>query len=408
MSIATQITRLQNLRNRLRTKILGLGLNQDPELDLDDCVGIVEGIGGTQNITTTNTYDVAGKQYAKVSDANLTPKNIVKNVSILGVVGTASVNPQPVSLEARTMLYGGANPPSVVYPSSGYDGLSSVTPELTDANPVLTAGNIKNGVTIMGVTGNYVTPTEAKAPTLAELKTAGITDHSVNIVPSSGKHLSQVTIPRITAAIDTNIISQNIKRGVSILGIDGGLDFSSWDTAHSGYFQTSTLDTYPEYIKHTTNPERLYFPLALRPDDTWMGNGDLSTSDIEYFVVDCNSCIDLPNTGTSDGCIVGVEYYRDVYQNTGSHILVFKTFYSGRYCRLYSQFAGIGLALRNITDTSGAQHNSVLNLVITAQPNQTNNMWLLLDCHNRTSQLVQCNLKFYDELLYHIDVKFTR
>lgn len=224
MSIATQIARLQTLRNRLRTKILGLGLDTDPQLDLEDCVGIVEGIGGTQNITTTGTYDVAGKQYARVSDANLTPKNIVKNVSILGVVGTASATPQPVNLEARTMFYGGPNPPSIVYPSQGYDGLSSVTPELTDATRVLTAGNIKNGVTIMGVTGNYVTPTEAKAPTLADLKTAGITNNSVNIVPSSGKHLSQVTIPRITKDDGTPIQSSDIASGSSILGIHGSVD----------------------------------------------------------------------------------------------------------------------------------------------------------------------------------------
>lgn len=223
MSIATQIARLQGLRNRLRTKILGLGLDTDPALDLDDCVGIIEGISGTQDITTAGSvYNVAGKQYARVNDRELKPENIVRGKTILGVTGTAAVNPPSANIQGSvTMLYGGVNPPATVYPSSGYDGIAQVVPELTDASPALVPGNIKNGATIMGVTGNYQTPTETKSPALAELKEAGITSHSVNIVPSSNKHLSQVTIPQITAAIDSNIVSGNIKAGVSILGVTG-------------------------------------------------------------------------------------------------------------------------------------------------------------------------------------------
>lgn len=224
MSMATQIARLQGLRNRLRTKILGLGLDTDPALDLDDCVGIIEGISGTQDITTAGSvYNVAGKQYARVNDRELKPENIVSGKTILGVTGTAAVNPPSGNniQDVAVMEYGGPNPPATVYPSSGYDGVAQVVPRLVDASPKLNSVNIKSGVTIMGVTGSYETPTETKSPTLAELKAAGITSDSVNIVPSSNKHLSQVTIPQITAAIDSNIVSGNIKAGESILGVIG-------------------------------------------------------------------------------------------------------------------------------------------------------------------------------------------
>lgn len=90
MSIATQISRILGLRNRLRAKINSLGIDNDTELDLDGCVAAVEFIGGTQQMTEAFTYyDVAAKQYAIVSDSALTASNIVSGATILGVAGTA-------------------------------------------------------------------------------------------------------------------------------------------------------------------------------------------------------------------------------------------------------------------------------------------------------------------------------
>ena len=224
MSIATQIARLTGLRNRLRDKINALGIDNNNQLDLGDCVTAVESIGGTQDITGTSTVDVAAKQYARVNDANLIPGNIVSGVSILGVTGTASVSPSAASLTTASVPYGGQNVPSTLYPPTGYDGFDRVLVELTDANRTLTAGNIKNGVTIMGVTGSYETPTETQSPSLSDLVTDGITSHSVTITPSSGKHLSQVTIPQITSEIDDNITNGNIKNGVRIMGVTGSYE----------------------------------------------------------------------------------------------------------------------------------------------------------------------------------------
>lgn len=85
-------------------------------------------------------------------DANISAGNIKKDITILGVTG--NYDPQP-DLQAKTV-----NPSTsqqTVTPDQGKDGLSSVTvtavTSAIDAN--IAAGNIKDGVSILGVTGTY-------------------------------------------------------------------------------------------------------------------------------------------------------------------------------------------------------------------------------------------------------------
>lgn len=223
MSIATQISRLQGLRNRIVTKLTSLGLLSGSGNDLEDCTNAVEAIGGTKAITDTSQTDVASYQYAQVTDANLRSGNIVSGITILGVTGTASMNPPSVNLQTKNLYYGGtAALPSSITPSSGYDGISAVYIERTDANPMLLSSNIKSGVTIMGVTGNYGAQ-QSKSPSLSSLITQGITSHNVSIIPDTNYLLSRVTIPQITSDIDSNITPDNIKSGVTILGVTGTL-----------------------------------------------------------------------------------------------------------------------------------------------------------------------------------------
>lgn len=221
MSIATQISRLQGLRNRIVTKLTSLGLLSGSGNDLEDCTNAVEAIGGTKAITNTSQTDVASYQYAQVTDSNLRSGNIVSGITILGVTGTASMNPPSVNLQTKYLYYGGAAAlPSSITPSSGYDGISAVYIERVDANPTLMSSNIKSGVTIMGVTGTYGAQ-QAKSPSLSSLITQGITSHSVSITPDTNYLLSRVTIPQITSDIDSNITPDNIRRGVTILGVTG-------------------------------------------------------------------------------------------------------------------------------------------------------------------------------------------
>lgn len=51
MSIATQITRITGLRNRIRTKLISLGVISDTSADLEDCTEAIEGMSGAGNTT---------------------------------------------------------------------------------------------------------------------------------------------------------------------------------------------------------------------------------------------------------------------------------------------------------------------------------------------------------------------
>lgn len=334
MSIATQISRLIGLRNRLRTKLTALGLVSSRNPDLEDCTDAVESITGTQAITDASVqYDVAGKQYAQVSDNNLVPSNIVSGVTILGVVGTGTGSGGTANLTTGWLAYGGVNAPSALLPPSGYDGFSRVNVELTDANPVLTSGNIRSGVTIMGVTGTYETTTETAAPTLADLVSDGITSNSVAITPTtSGRHLSQVTIPRITSAIDSNIIASNIKSGVTILGVAGsyqtptqtksmtlGASAPSSVTPDSGYHLSSVapnIDTSVikgENIRHGVNilgVQGTYYSSYINEGGTeYISNDGTSTTCRFYGITEIPAaCAMFATTSDdlSDGKIINV------------------------------------------------------------------------------------------------------
>lgn len=79
-----------------------------------------------------------------------------------------------------------------ITPSKGYDGLASITIEAT--------------------------PLEAKSVT------PDISEQEV-IATTTGKiGLSKVTVAAVTAAIDSNIVAENIKSGVTILGVQGTLE----------------------------------------------------------------------------------------------------------------------------------------------------------------------------------------
>lgn len=83
-------------------------------------------------------------------------------------------------------------------------------------------GNTVNGVNTIKVenadqVGQYVTFTNL---TPVE-ETVTPTTATQEIIPQEGEMLSKVTVSPVTASIDANIVPQNIKSGVSILGVNG-------------------------------------------------------------------------------------------------------------------------------------------------------------------------------------------
>lgn len=136
MSIQTEITRLQNLRNTLRTKLVALGLAVSTA-DLEDCVTAVEGVANNGAVsktldTTTTSYTVP-KGYHNGSGA----------VQIVGEEKTITANGEytPTSGKVLTKVTVAVeNAPTLqeksvtpneseqsITPDAGYDGLSKVT-----------------------------------------------------------------------------------------------------------------------------------------------------------------------------------------------------------------------------------------------------------------------------------------
>ena len=100
MSIQTEITRLQGLRNTLRAALVALGLAQSAA-DLEDCVTAVEGIKNNGAVSGAITdaatpYNVPAGYHngqgtvgiANTEKEKLVAGNIKSGVTILGVAGT--------------------------------------------------------------------------------------------------------------------------------------------------------------------------------------------------------------------------------------------------------------------------------------------------------------------------------
>lgn len=152
-------------------------------------------------------------------DSNILPKNIKRGITILGVEG----NYIPENLQSKVV-----NPTTAVQNityDDGYEGLNNVqvnaVTSAIDEN--ITAENIKLGVSILGVDGTL--EEGIKQSEVEQTKTITPEKTPVIVKPGEGfKALSQVNVEGVTAAIDTNILAENIKKGIEILGVTGTLD----------------------------------------------------------------------------------------------------------------------------------------------------------------------------------------
>ena len=175
---------------------------------------------GTKELTNLTTYDVSGFKYAKVVDSNLIASNIKEGVQILGLTGT--YHGADYTLQSKTIAADFSAGSMNITPDSGYNFLSNVT---VSKPSTLVASNIKEGISVAGITGTY-------KGTFAG--TATITDTSK--VDVSGKQYAQV--------VDNNLTAANIKEGVSILGVTGSMTSGGQRYQFNKVTKTSRTTTY--------------------------------------------------------------------------------------------------------------------------------------------------------------------
>jgi len=215
MSTSTEITRLQNARNTIRTKMVDLGLATSTA-KLDALATAIEGI---ENKGAVNAQVQEGSTYT-------IPKGYHNGSGVVsGVSGGGNYTLQEKSVTPTKSQQN-------VTPDSGYYGLSGVTVAAIPANyndtSSVTAGAADvlankiivdaNGDTITGsmqnngavtktldtTTTSYTVPKgyhngSGKVTVSVETKTATPTKSSQTIKPSTGKVLSQVTVAAIPA-----------------------------------------------------------------------------------------------------------------------------------------------------------------------------------------------------------------
>jgi hypothetical protein len=122
---------------------------------------------------------------------------------------------EEITIEAKTTN-------QLFTPSGENEGIGRVNVKaVTSAiDPNIIPTNIRKGKTILGVVGNV----EADKPD--QEKTVNPTTSQQSVVADTGYELAKVTINAVTKSIDANIKAENIKQGVSILGVQGSFQGS--------------------------------------------------------------------------------------------------------------------------------------------------------------------------------------
>ena len=177
-------------------------------------------------VTPDTEYDAMTK-VTVTAPANLSGSNIKSGVNIAGVTGTYAPTLQS-KVTTPTAF------PLTINPDNGYDGLSKAT---VNAPSNLSAGNIKSGVSIAGVTGTYTGDSPA-----AQSKSYTPSSFPVTIRPDSGyNYLTQVTVNK-----PSSLVASAIAPGQTICGIDG-----TWEPNLEN--RTVTPNRFPYTVEKTSS-----------------------------------------------------------------------------------------------------------------------------------------------------------
>lgn len=197
-----------------------------------------------QEITADNGYTGLGtvnvSAVTSSIDENIQAANIVDGVSILGVTGSAEVaNLTGVGVNPSTEMQN-------VRPEAPYNGFAVVDVFPVDAtiDENIQASNIKSGVTILGVTGDY--------------QGTVINNQNKSVIPSAIDQsivadVGYTGLGTVTVSGDEDLVANNIKSGVNIFGVVGNVVESN----------TTTVTVTPTTFAQTVTPESPYNGFSL-------------------------------------------------------------------------------------------------------------------------------------------------
>lgn len=178
------------------------------------------------SVTPDVGYDAMTK-VTVTAPANLSASNIKSGVNIAGVTGSYAPTTQ-TKVTTPTAF------PTVVNVDSGYDGMTKVT---VNAPSNLSSGNIKNGVSIAGVTGTYT----GESPS-SQSKSVTPSSFPMTVRPDSNyNYLSQVTINK-----PSSLVASSIAPGETICGISG-----TWEPNLQN--RTVTPNRFPYTVEKTSS-----------------------------------------------------------------------------------------------------------------------------------------------------------
>lgn len=164
-------------------------------------------------------------------DENIKPENIKQGVTILDVTG----NLNPKKIQDKVTVTPSTSQQNII-PFDGYDGISEVEVLAVDSNidEDIKPENIKQGVNILGVNGTL------EQSKLQDEITINPTVTDQVVYPDDDYDaVKKIKVNKVTSEIDSNIIPENIKKDVSILGVLGELEESKGDT---DIYKASTVE----------------------------------------------------------------------------------------------------------------------------------------------------------------------
>lgn len=304
---ATQLTGLVNSLNgqisaddsdfsNIYDAIVAKGQNPDEE-DRDTYAPAILAIsgGGSANLDTLNVTPSTSQQtltptapldgwdeviVAAVTssiDANILAENIKDGVTILGVQGTLDTTP---NLQNKTVSPSTSQ--QTIQADNNYDGLDTVTVEAVtssiDAN--IQAGNIKAGVQILGVVGDY----SGGGSNYQQKTVTPSASQQVVSADSGYDALSQVIVNG-----SSNLVAGNIKKDVEIFGITGSYEGAG-----------ITLNSHPVNLQYACTDGASYANV-LPADGSWTTHVDLTgitgTNNMRYMFNNNTVVTDLDLTG---------------------------------------------------------------------------------------------------------------